>query len=81
MCYAKQLKRLVEFLVLQTQAEQLNIFIADQAAIVIEGIAVTGTNTKVSGKIKASVTVDKQSHQCKKSCVRCTYFNASKVYP
>ena len=39
MCYAKQLKSLVEFQALQTQAEQLHS--ADQAAIVIEGAALT----------------------------------------
>ena len=46
MCYARQLKSLVEFQefqALQTQAEQLHG--ADQAAIVIEGAAVTYKQT------------------------------------
>ena len=51
MCYAKQLKSLVEFQALQTQAEQLHS--ADQAAIVIEGAAVTSKPTEVKGKVRA----------------------------
>ena len=46
MCYAKQLKSLVElqeFQALQTQADHINS--ADQAAIVIEGAAVTSKLT------------------------------------
>ena len=53
---AKQFKSLVEFQefqALQTQAEQLPS--ADQAAIVIEGAAVTSTNTEVSGKVRIEV--------------------------
>ena len=56
MCYAKQLKSLMEFQELQalkTLAEHINS--ADQAAIVIEGAAVTSTNTDVSGKVKIEV--------------------------
>ena len=54
MCYAKQLKSLVEFQefqALQTKAEQLHS--ADQAAIVIKGAAVTSKPTEVSGKVRA----------------------------
>ena len=53
MCYAKQLKSLMEFQELQalkTLAEHKNS--ADQAAIVIEGAAVTSKNTEVSGKVR-----------------------------
>ena len=57
MCYAKQLKSLMEFQELQalkTLAEHKNS--ADQAAIVIEGAAVTSTNTEVSGKVRTRLT-------------------------
>ena len=51
MCYAKQLKSLVEFQefqALQTKAEQLHS--ADQA---VKGAAVTSKPTEVSGKVRA----------------------------
>ena len=51
MCYAKQLKSLVEFPVLQTQFELLHS--ADQASIVIEGVAVTGKPIEETGKVRA----------------------------
>ena len=56
MCYAKQLKSLMEFQELQalkTLAEHKNS--AEQAAIFIEGAAVTSTNTDVSGKVRIEV--------------------------
>ena len=43
-------KEFREFQALQTQAEQLHS--ADQAAIVIEGAAVTSKPTEVSGKVR-----------------------------
>ena len=64
MCYAKQVKSLVEsqeFQALQTQAEQLHS--ADQAAIVIEGAAVTSKPTEVLGKL-GTVSLRKKSYQC-----------------
>ena len=53
MCFAKQLKSLRELQALKTLAEHKNS--ADQAAIVIEGAAVTSTNTEVSGKVRIEV--------------------------
>ena len=53
MCYAKQLKILMELQALKTLAEHINS--ADQAAIVTEGAAVTSTNTEVSGKVRIEV--------------------------
>ena len=50
-----------EFKALQTQAEQLHS--ADQAAIVIEGAAVTSKPTEVLGKVR-TVSLRKKSYQC-----------------
>ena len=64
MCYAKQLKSLVEFQgfqALQTKVEQLHS--ADQAAAVIEGAAVTSKPTEVSGKVR-TVSLRKKSYRC-----------------
>ena len=48
MCYARQLRSLVEFH--ETQAEQL--LSGDQAAFVIEGAAVTSKPKEVPGKVR-----------------------------
>ena len=54
-------KEFREFQALQTQAEQLHS--ADQAAIVIEGAAVTSKPTEVYGKLRA-VSLRRKSYQC-----------------
>ena len=59
MCYAKQVKSLVEsqeFQALQTQAEQVHS--ADRAAVVIEGAAVSYKPTEVSGKQRTFLVLD-----------------------
>ena len=59
MCYAKQVKSLVEsqeFQALQIQAEHVHS--ADRAADVIEGAAVTYKPTEVSGKVRTFLVLD-----------------------
>ena len=67
MCYAKQLKSLVEFLEFQallTQADYIHS--AAQAVIVIEGAAVTSKPTEVSGKVR-TVSLRKNTTSAYKS--------------